>query len=274
MNRIRLWIPTKRVALSPLALSQLIGIHRSQTTLIDDMIQHEKRLLQLQQQYQITQLQLRKSAVVVDQTYMVKVVSEANRHPDEYKDEDDRKYYEELDRQMVEDLVDLLAYERQELEEVQKKLLASHEEEQKKQQRIIESLRKKQSKLFEDEKNSSDKNVIQTARKRLENIVEESEKLEQKIKQVEGLPIEELRGTDQTWRLKKQIEILKKLREQLRQYVASKVIAKLRKTTPPKPPSRKKLLIQLVKEMLPEDLQRLYPTYLIRMIQKNIHADD
>jgi hypothetical protein len=266
MNRIRLWIPTKRVGLSPLALSQLMGIHRLQTTLIDDMIQHEERLLQLQQQYQITQLQLRKSAV--DQTDMVKVVSEANPHPDEYKDEDDRKYYEELDRQMVEDLVDLLAYERQELEEVQKKLLASHEEEQKKQQRIIESLKTKQSKLFEDEKKSSDKNVIKTARKRLEEIRLESEKLEQEINRVERLPIEELRGTDQTWRLKKQIEILNKLREQLRQYVASKVIAKLRKTTPPKPPSRKKLLIQLVKEMLPEDLQRLdHTTYLIQMIR-------
>jgi len=166
MNRIRLWIPTKRVD-SPLHLLQLIGIHRSQMSLIDDMIKHEKRLLELQQQYQITQLQLRKSAVVVDQTYMVKVVSEANPHPDEYKDEDDRKYYEELDRQMVEDLVDLLAYERQELEEVQKKLLASHEEEQKKQQRIIDSLRKKQSELFEDDKKSSDKNLIKTGAKKV-----------------------------------------------------------------------------------------------------------
>jgi hypothetical protein len=228
-------------------------------TLIDDMIKHEERLLQLQQQYQITQLQLRKSAV--DETDMVKVVSEANPHPDEYKDEDDRKYYKELDRQMVEDLVDLLAYERQEMEEVQKKLLASHEEEQKKQQRIIESLRKKQSELFEDEKKSSDKNVIKTARKRLEEIGEESEKLEQEINQVQRLAIEELRGTDQTWRLKKQIEILKHLREQLRKYVVSTVTAERRRTTPPKPPSREKLLIQLVKGMLPlpEDLQPLYP---------------
>jgi len=82
--------------------------------------------------------------------------------------------------------------------------------------------------------------------------------LEQEIKQVERLPIKELRGTDQTWRLKKQIEILNELREQLRKYVVSTV---LRRKTPPKPPSREKLLIQLVKEMLPlpEDLQPLYP---------------
>jgi len=108
----------------------------------------------------------------------------------------------------------------------------------------------------------------------LENIVEKSEKLEQEINRVERLAIEELRGTDQTWRLEKQKDILKHLREQLRKYVVSTVTAKLRIKTPPKPPSREKLLIQLVKEMLPEDLKRLDPTYVIQMIQKNIHADD